>query len=658
MNWKRFSVGQRIAIGFSIILLLTTTVGYVSYSNFKSVMGHVVQSEEAANIDTRMLEAEEYVNEFVQTGEETVADKVLADLDSITGDIDALRAGALTTETTQAVTGIKTALTPYRSQFIKYEQQRTRLNRDLNEMAQSRNLFMEDLARLYEEHYQNINTFLANQSGQEYRMIETKLRQVQTISQIARLGERLRALEQQYLLTEQAADAARMDSAARQIEQYVATAEHQIQNKQDLQLLQQMDSSMQVYEKDFTAVVGVEDSMLHEQEVLQAEVIRVDDLTTRLRDRFNQIMHTEVERADFLLLLILAGALSIGSVLVVVITRGITKPSNRIMHALMSSGEQVTAASGQVSQSSQELAEGASEQAASIEETSSSMEEMAAMTTQNTHNTKEINRILQNDVASNFQTINERVEQTRQSLSSAVDASEQTAHVIKTIDEIAFQTNLLALNAAVEAARAGEAGQGFAVVAEEVRSLAQRAAEAAKETSELIENSNTRIRESTDFNEQLVEAMENNAALVNKITELAAEVTAASEEQESGISQVNTAISQIDQTTQTVAANAEEAASASEEMNAQAESLQIVVRDLENLIKGERSRRDSGKRSDRRDTHGSGRHHESSGNQNGSAWETQQHASSGDRVTTPAPQEDAAIASNGNGRPHDDVFGF
>lgn len=588
MSWKRFSIGQRLVIGFSIILFLTAAVGYVSYSNFKSVMGQVKQSEDAADIDSRMLEAEGNVNEFMQTGSIQFKDAVFADLDSVTRDIDDLRERTQVDDLIKATSEIGQELKTYRSQFSKYQEQRVRLTKDLADMKQSSDLFMEDLDRMYQEHTNNINTFLAAQTGKEYRLIEAKLRQVQLISHITRLGERLQSLEQQYLRTGDKTAATQMDSVSQQIEEYVADGKQQITDEQDLKLLQQMDSSMQVYEGDFVKVEGVEDSMHAEQEALIAEVDQVDEITTNLKGRFSQIMHAEVEKSDIILLVILVSALSVGSILVVVLTRGITKPSNRIMDALMVSGEQVSVASGQVSQSSQELAEGASEQAASLEETSSSMDEMAAMTSQNTQNTREINRILQNEVGPNFETINERVEQTRHSLSSAVDASEQTANIIKTIDEIAFQTNLLALNAAVEAARAGEAGQGFAVVAEEVRSLAQRAAEAAKETAELIENSNNLIQQSTDFNTQLVDAMENNAVLVNKITELAAEVTAASEEQEQGISQINTAIAQIDQTTQTVAANAEESAAASEEMNAQAELMRGVVRDLENLIKGQR----------------------------------------------------------------------
>lgn len=368
------------------------------------------------------------------------------------------------------------------------------------------------------------------------------------------------------------------------------------------------------------------------------------------------------------------GAILLGIALAFLIIRSITKAINNIIESLALGSEQVATASGQVSQSSQQLAEGASEQAASIEETSSSMEEMASMTAQNTQNTKEVNRILMQEVGPNFDTINQRAVQTRESLTTAVDASEQTANIIKTIDEIAFQTNLLALNAAVEAARAGEAGQGFAVVAEEVRSLAQRAAEAAKETAELIENSNSLIRQSTDFNTQLVEAMEENGRLAEKITELVSEVTAASEEQEQGIGQINTAVSQIDQTTQAVAANAEESASASEELNAQAELMRNSVLDLERLIRGQKAQMDTHSldneahpvQSPRRENHPHSYIHRGAGTDNGNGSHNGRNKqnqrdyeeSEYEQAIPFHSEEPAGWASNGNGNGKHDLSDF
>ena len=165
-------------------------------------------------------------------------------------------------------------------------------------------------------------------------------------------------------------------------------------------------------------------------------------------------------------------------------------------------------------------------------------------------------------------------------------ASEETSKIIKTIDEIAFQTNLLALNAAVEAARAGEAGAGFAVVADEVRNLAMRAADAAKNTADLIEGTVKKINEGSQLVNDTNAAFLEVADSTVKVGDLVAEIAAASGEQAQGIDQVNKAVSDMDQLTQQNAANAEESASASEEMSAQSEQMKAMVLDLAAVVSG------------------------------------------------------------------------
>ncbi len=266
--------------------------------------------------------------------------------------------------------------------------------------------------------------------------------------------------------------------------------------------------------------------------------------------------------------------------------RVITTPVQRAIQSLTASAGAIWSASNEVSASSQTLAEGASEQAASLEETSSSLEELSSMTRRNADNSATVNTCMQQEVGPNFQRIHDRLGRMDQAMQQTLAASQETAKIIKTIDEIAFQTNLLALNAAVEAARAGEAGMGFAVVADEVRSLAQRSAVAAKNTQQLLENSTVSIRETAGHFKEVNEAMQENGRLGQRVTELVAEIAAASKEQSQGISQINTAVSQMDKVTQSNAANAEESASAAEELNAQAETLRAAVRDLEKLVSG------------------------------------------------------------------------
>ncbi|MHC1727027.1 MAG: methyl-accepting chemotaxis protein [Syntrophobacteraceae bacterium] len=277
--------------------------------------------------------------------------------------------------------------------------------------------------------------------------------------------------------------------------------------------------------------------------------------------------------------------LLLGIGLGLIIVTSITKPITRVVAGLSESAEQVSAASGQVSSASQQLAEGASEQAASIEETSSSLEEMSSMTKQNADNATQANQLM-NGTRETVSRASQSMEKLTFSMGEISKASEETSKIIKTIDEIAFQTNLLALNAAVEAARAGEAGAGFAVVADEVRNLAMRAAEAAKNTANLIDGTVKKVREGSELVEKTGKEFNEVSASVGRSSELVGEISAASVEQAQGIEQVNRAVGEMDKVVQQNAANAEESASASEEMNAQAYQMKDFVGELKALVDG------------------------------------------------------------------------
>ena len=250
---------------------------------------------------------------------------------------------------------------------------------------------------------------------------------------------------------------------------------------------------------------------------------------------------------------------------------------------LREGAHQVVSASTQVSSSSQALSQGATEQAASLEETSASMEEMASMTRQNADNSQRAAGLVEQSVAE-FRRCDAALGEMVESTDKIVDSSNRVAKILKTIDEIAFQTNILALNAAVEAARAGEAGMGFAVVADEVRNLAQRSAQAAKDTAVLIEEATTNASAGTTKVKALSESIERLGQQTTEIKQIVDEVSTASRQQAQGIDQVTQAIAQMEKVTQTTAATAEESAAASEELNAQAETSMSLVESLEAMV--------------------------------------------------------------------------
>jgi methyl-accepting chemotaxis protein len=285
------------------------------------------------------------------------------------------------------------------------------------------------------------------------------------------------------------------------------------------------------------------------------------------------------------------GLTAILSVLFIIV-RSVVAPINRIAEGLSAGAEQVASASSQVSSASQSLAEGSSEQAASIEETSSSLEEMSSMTKQNADNASAADKLMK-ESRQMVERANGSMTELTQSMEDISKASDETSKIIKTIDEIAFQTNLLALNAAVEAARAGEAGAGFAVVANEVRNLAMRAAEAAKNTSVLIEGTVKKVKEGSELVERTNGAFSEVSKSAAKVADLVSEIAAASSEQAQGIDQINKAVAEMDKVTQQTAANAEESASASEEMNAQAEQMKEIAAGLMAIVGGDLENRAS-----------------------------------------------------------------
>jgi methyl-accepting chemotaxis protein len=281
----------------------------------------------------------------------------------------------------------------------------------------------------------------------------------------------------------------------------------------------------------------------------------------------------------------LLAALAAGAAIGIFLSKSISSALNQVIASLSSGSEQVSSASNQVSQSSQQMAEGASQQASSLEETSASLEEMSSMTRQNSDNAKQAN-LMATETRSAVEKSREAMSRMGDAIGKIKGSSDQTAKIIKTIDEIAFQTNLLALNAAVEAARAGDAGKGFAVVAEEVRNLAQRSAEAAKNTAALIEESQQNANNGVAVSNEVGGILTGIVDSVQKLSQLIGEVSSASQEQTKGIEQIGTAVTEMDKLTQANAANAEESASASEELFAQAKELSEMVSALVGIVKG------------------------------------------------------------------------
>jgi methyl-accepting chemotaxis protein len=296
----------------------------------------------------------------------------------------------------------------------------------------------------------------------------------------------------------------------------------------------------------------------------------------------DQAFEDSGRRARWISILLIGLCLAVGAA-VLLLVRQISGSLRAMAGEMSLNAGQVASAANQVASSGQSLAQGSSEQAASLEETSASSEEINSMARRNTENSRVVA-----ELASGSQ---QKVTQTNQSLEEMVSAmaeisasSGKISKIIKVIDEISFQTNILALNAAVEAARAGEAGMGFAVVADEVRNLAQRCAQAARDTTSLIEESIAKSAGGQGKVQQVAGAILAIAEESGKVKTLADEVNLGSQEQARGIEQVAKAITQMEQVTQRTAASAEESASAAQQLLAQSEALNDIVKTLTAMV--------------------------------------------------------------------------
>lgn len=349
-----------------------------------------------------------------------------------------------------------------------------------------------------------------------------------------------------------------------------------------------LHASARLFEKNRQSRNIVESYMVFEETAALAGQIQslMKELKEKTQENLKQLKgraQNQAGRAKNMVFLGISLGVLLALILGFLLTRSITQPLRRVVAGMNQSAQDVWGAASQVAATGQSFAEGSSAQAAALEETSSSLEQMSSMTKQNAENAYQARGIMA-EMKQIVENVNQQMDQMAKAIGEITHSSEETSKIIKTIDEIAFQTNLLALNAAVEAARAGEAGSGFAVVANEVRNLALRAAEAAKNTSGLIENTIQSIKNGSKLTLAAQEAFQKNVAIANRIGKLIDEIAAGSQEQAQGITHISRAMGEIDRVTQQTAEYAGESVSAAEQLKTQAQQLKDFAHELVEVI--------------------------------------------------------------------------
>lgn len=309
------------------------------------------------------------------------------------------------------------------------------------------------------------------------------------------------------------------------------------------------------------------------------------DYNQKLADELNNATQKNKTFAIYFIIAIIVASAGLMAVINIMISAMITKPLGKAINDLTLGTEEVSSASSQVAAASQQLSESTQEQAASIQETSSTLEETSSMVHQNRENTQQAATLAKQ--AKQFaEQSNDEMTKMSSSMTELKTSSNEIAKIIKVIDEIAFQTNILSLNAAVEAARAGDAGKGFAVVAEEVRNLAQRSAQAAKDTAVIIESNIELSDHSVDIAGRVKASVDSIGDQAAKVSDLLEEIAVATNEQAQGVEQINKAVAQMEDALHSNAQTADEAAAASHSLSDQAINVKQVVDSLVVLVGG------------------------------------------------------------------------
>lgn len=602
MMFKNLKLSTKITLGFVIILIISSVIGIFTIFNMNKVTDLAITlndeyMEEVSSGSNSAYYSQRLAYEmrgFALSGDYTYFNRAKNELKELKIYIEELNT---LSEKYESLKILRENLKSVDELISEYEI----LMQETNNTFEGIDRIRDTSLKASDEFLNNAMLYLESQNKateediknlESPEVLKSRLLKVTWINNIIDASNEMRIASIKAQLTKDAQELRKVTNRFSDMYKIIEEIKKETNKQENITQLNKIDTSLKAYEVQTLELANLYENLskikTNREKIIDSLLKEITDVNNAGIRSAKDIANNTVETLNTSTGTTLIGliiSIIIGIILAVTIILSITKPVKRIVELLNHSSQELASASEELSAASQQLAEGSAEQAASLEETSSTLEESSSMVAQNNENTKQAAILSEKANESSLDGFSQ-MKNMMNAMVKLKDSSDEISKIIKVIDEIAFQTNILALNAAVEAARAGEAGQGFAVVAEEVRNLAQRSAKAARDTSEMIEKNIKLSEEGVMTSEKVKESLESITDQSKKVKELMDEIAAASQEQSQGIMQINKAISQMDQVTQQIASNAEESASSSEELSSQAVSMEEVVIDLVKLVYG------------------------------------------------------------------------